>query len=232
MKTFIGFSLALIATQTVSAAELKCANEAIKKVVQENYNSFEVGTNSCGAKVVYSTATTEAYAVCTSDETESSEYLIVFSQKTDKDTKITTPCEVQSITYTSGPETPSFDEGSAGEIKSTIECSIDDGGEELSCSGDEVKKEIPVLSKVLCGQFKINSADGLIPVITPVLLVREKAKTDIYYFDTSAKTTAEMKKKKALVDSMTSGEKYCVRGTTKTQDNGRSNLSPESVKKQ
>lgn len=119
-------------------AKLRCNNEAVKLAVLANFKKFGANTSSVGAKLVYKVADIEAYAVATSDETESSEYLAVFDTKRNSKTnKIEKDCVVKTIAYAAGPDTPSFTDANGEEdlkgIVSTIECEIDGYDKKLVC---------------------------------------------------------------------------------------------------
>lgn len=117
-----------------SVAKNKCADEAVASAVTKNYKTFKASTGSCGIKALNLGAHLETYVVCTSDETDSMEYIVVVEKsKYDSKTKKSTPCVVSYVGNLTDAATPNF-ESEDGLIADAQGCSISDGkNAKISC---------------------------------------------------------------------------------------------------
>lgn len=124
-KIIVATVVATIAlTAQAKEQELKCVNKAVSGATLKNFKNYGASTNSCGIKLLHAGDFKETYIVCTSDETEPTEYIVVM----DPNKK----CKMDFIASTNESSTPTFD-SDEGLLKS-IECSIDNGDNKLVCS--------------------------------------------------------------------------------------------------
>lgn len=116
-----------------STQQTSCHDQAVIAAVKHNFKSFGAGTSSCGIKPVQISEQLETYAVCTSDETEPMEYLVVVEKNVWTQNKPVKKCVVQYIGNTYDSQTPSF-EDETDLIQNAIGCSIDSGDKKLVCN--------------------------------------------------------------------------------------------------
>lgn len=116
----------------VNANQPKCADEAVKAAVSKNFKSFGASTSSCGIKALNIADHLETYMVCTSDETDPMEYIVVMqTAKSNSKGDIVKRCVPSFVGNSNDAKTPNF-ESEEGLLKS-IECSIDNGDNKLIC---------------------------------------------------------------------------------------------------
>jgi len=118
----IFLSLILAVSATEAANQPKCVDEAVKHTVFFNAHKHGVGTNSCGIKALNIGHFYETYLVCTSDETESTEYVVTVDSKT---------CVAEYTVAATESSTPNF-ENTNGLLKS-VSCDIDSSDYILNC---------------------------------------------------------------------------------------------------
>jgi hypothetical protein len=124
-----GFSVTAMAAKDKS---LQCIDTAVKAAVQTNYSNFGASTSSCGIKLLNKGNYSETYVVCTTDETDPMEYVVVVTPSSyNQQTESSETCKVKFVDSTSDASTPTF-ESEEGLLKS-IACSIDNGDEKLIC---------------------------------------------------------------------------------------------------
>jgi hypothetical protein len=118
-------SLLLVTTflfsQASFAADLKCADKAVRAATEKNFKRFDASTNSCGAKLLTSGLYSETYLVCISDETDPSEWVVVVSKNAGK-------CIVKYVDSQYDSETPNFEDESG--LLETVSCNAEYGSDE------------------------------------------------------------------------------------------------------
>lgn len=119
-------AITLFSTVALSASaatsDLKCVDNAVKSTVRHNFKNFGVSTNSCGIKLLHAGTFKETFLVCTTDETDGMEYIVVMEKKA---------CKAVHISSTNEGETPAFADNNG--LLNSVECSIDEGDEKLVC---------------------------------------------------------------------------------------------------
>lgn len=87
----------------------------------------------------------------------------------------------------------------------------------------------------LCGQFELKSSDGMMQVITPLLLVpvgRLTPAFSVYRLVASCRSAGECEARYEMIDKMINGKRYCVTGVVQENGSGRADLIPNSVEVQ
>lgn len=120
----LGLVFVISLTLTANAKntnELKCADKAVMATVTKNFKSFSVSTNSCGIKLLNKGVFSETYIVCTTDETDTMEYITVMDKN----------CKPLLVTSSNEGEAPAFENDKG--LLDAVSCSIDEGSKKLNC---------------------------------------------------------------------------------------------------
>lgn len=120
----LGLVFVISLTHTAIAknnTDLKCADKAVMATVMKNFKSFKVGTNSCGIKLLNKGIFSETYIVCTTDETDTMEYVTVMDRY----------CKTLLVTSSNQGEAPAFDNDKG--LLNAVSCSVDEGSGKLDC---------------------------------------------------------------------------------------------------
>ncbi len=115
-------SIVLLVTQAAFANEPQCVDQTVRQTVMHNFSKFGASTNSCGIKALNIGDFLETYLVCSSDETEPTEYVVVVNADT---------CETAFIDAATEASTPNFN--TDGGLLESVECSIDGYDSQLTC---------------------------------------------------------------------------------------------------
>lgn len=124
LSKILGLVFVISLTITANAKsnnELKCADKAVMATVMKNFKSFSVSTNSCGIKLLNKGVFSETYIVCTTDETDTMEYVTVMDRN----------CKTLLVTSSNQGEAPAFENDNG--LLNAVSCSADEGSGKLSC---------------------------------------------------------------------------------------------------
>lgn len=112
----------VVFSQFSFSQEIECVDEAVKKTTLFNKEKYGAGTSSCGIKKLHLGQFKNTFLVCTSDETEPTEYVVIMTKG---------HCKPEVISPVTEARTPSFDDDS--NLLDSVECSIDSEESEVTC---------------------------------------------------------------------------------------------------